>query len=115
MRYNDLTYSVFYEDTPDIKSQVLDILSIMAGEGVDSVNMSVLIKSLTSVGISVDNHALFDILDNLAIVRNIKDDVVFFNTDSEASQGLDKEPDGEKQDRQIDKLARKQVKKGLDK
>ena len=64
-------------------------------------------------GIDVDENSLFDVADNLAIVRNIKDDVIFFNTDSDASAGDPECPDPEQQDKKIDKLARKQVKKEL--
>lgn len=109
MRYSDL----IMENTT-VQDAALDLLTVMAGEGVSSVSLDVISKELASQSIDVDNTALFDVLDNLAIVKNIKDNVVFFNTDSDASRG-DEEPDPEKQDKTIDKLARKQTKKAMDK
>ena len=85
----------------------------MAGEGINSIPIPVLVKELAKQGIDVDENSLFDVADNLAIVRNIKDDVIFFNTDSDASAGDPEQKDPEAQDKQIDKLARKQVKKEL--
>ena len=84
----------------------------MAGEGINSIPPS-LVKELAKQGIDVDENSLFDVADNLAIVRNIKDDVIFFNTDSDASAGDPEQQDPEQQDKKIDKLARKQVKKEL--
>ena len=63
-------------------------------------------------GIDVDENSLFDVADNPAIVRNIKDDVMSPITDSDALPG-DEQKDPEQQDKKIDKLARKQVKKEL--
>ena len=64
-------------------------------------------------GIDVDENSLFDVADNLAIVRNIKDDVISPITDSDALSEILNKPDPEQQDKKIDKLARKQVKKEL--
>lgn len=94
------------------KDAVLDLLTVMAGEELDSVGLDVIQQELSAGGIDIDSSALFDLLDNLAIVRNIKDDVVYFNTDSESSHGSVK-PDPEKQDNTIDKMARKKVKKEM--
>lgn len=108
MRYLDLI-----AENSDLQDAVLDLLTVMAGEGINSIPIQVLVNELAKQGIDVDENSLFDVADNLAIVRNIKDDVVFFNTDSDASAGDPEQPDPEKQDKQIDKLARKQVKKEL--
>ena len=115
MKIKDIISFALSEDQDFLKDTVIDIMNIMAGEGLDSVNIDMIKTTLDNQGVDADEHALFDILDNLAIVRNIKDGVVFFNTDSEASQGLQDKPDAEKQDKTIDKLARKQVTKGLKK
>ena len=48
------------------------------------------------------------------IVDNIKDDVVYFNSNSEQS-GYTNQVDPEKQDKTIDRMARKQTKKELNK
>ena len=108
MRFSDLI-----AENSDLQDAVLDLLTVMAGEGINSIPIPVLVKELAKQGIDVDDNSLFDVAQNLAIVRNIKDDVLFFNTDSDASAGDPEQPDPEKQDKQIDKLARKQVKKEL--
>lgn len=115
MKIIDVISFPLHEEQDQIKDAVLDILSVFAGEGLDSVNIDMVKRSLSNTGVDADEHALFDILDNLAIVRNIKDGVVFFNTDSDQSQGLDQVPDAEKQEKTVDKLARKQVSKELKK
>ena len=108
MRFADLVI-----ENSELQDAVIDLLTVMAGEGVNSIPLEVLVKELAKQGIDVDSNSLFDIADNLAIVRNIKDDVVFFNTDSDASVGDPETPDPEKQDKKIDSMARKQVKKEL--
>lgn len=109
MRFADLV-----TENTELQDAVIDLLAVMAGEGVNSIPLAVLVKELGKQGLDVDEPSLFDIADNLAIVRNIKDGVVFFNTDSDASQGGEQAPDPEQQDKKIDNMARKQVKKELD-
>jgi aryl carrier-like protein len=109
MRFKDLV-----TENSELEDAVIDLLAVMAGEGVDSVPIASLVKELSNQGIDVDEDALFDVAQNLAIVRNIKDEVIFFNTDSDASRGDPSQPDPEKQDKKIDGMARKQVKKELD-
>jgi hypothetical protein len=104
---------VFLEDS-EVEAVVLDLLTAMAGEGLDSTPMSAIIDELNNQGIDIDEPSLFDVLENLAIVDNVKDSVVYFNTDSDASHYGEK-PDPEKQDKTVDKMARKQVKKGIKK
>jgi len=77
------------------KDAVLDLLTIMAGEGLDRIPLSVLSGSL-------------------AIVRNIKDGVAFFNTDSDQSHNTDL-PDPKASKDQVSKLAKKQVDKEMKK
>jgi hypothetical protein len=108
MRYADLVT----EDL-DIKDIVLDLLTAMAGEGVESMSLDSLVKELAAQGIDVDAHALFDLLGNLAIVQNVKDNVVYFNADSDQSHYQELKVDPEKQDKTIDKLARKKIKKEI--
>lgn len=93
---------------------VLDLLTAMAGEGLDSAPLDTLADELSKQGIDIDTTALFDVLENLAIVDNIKDDIVYFNTDSKASHYGSK-PDPEKQDKQVSKLAKKQIDKEIKK
>lgn len=102
MRYGDL-----------IKSQVVDLLVALDAEGISTVPVATLQRELISRGLDLDEPGLLDILDNLAIVKNVSDDIVYFNSDP---HNKDIEPDqAEKQDKKIDKLARKQVNKELDK
>ena len=61
------------------------------------------------MGNEIDHSLLFDILDSIPIVDNIKDDVIFFGRDGKSSS----EPSREQQDNRIDKMARKQVKKDI--
>lgn len=96
------------------KDAVLDLLTIMAGEGLDSIPLSVLSGELAKNDIDVDNNALFDLLGSLAIVRNIKDGVAFFNTDSDQSHNTDL-PDPKASKDQVSKLAKKQVDKEMKK
>jgi hypothetical protein len=95
------------------RDAVIDLLTVLAGEDTDSVGLDVLQQELSANGIDVDHNSLFDLLDNLVIVRNIKDDVVYFNTDSEGSHHATMDVDPDKQDKQIDKMARKQVSKEI--
>ena len=97
----------------DPKSAVLDLLTVLASEGIDTINISALMDELNKQGIDVDHHSLFDLLDGMAIVRNIKDDIVYFSSDSERSTYSSTE-DPEKQQKTVSKLAKKQVKKELD-
>ena len=80
MRYADLV-----TENLDIKDAVIDLLTAMAGEGVESMSLDSLVKELSAQGIDVDAHALYDLLDHIAIVRNIKDNIVYFNADSDQS------------------------------
>ena len=107
MRYADLI-----RENTEIQDAILDLLTSMAGEGLDSIPMDSLIKELSAQGIDIDEMALFDTLSTLAIVRNIKDDVVFFNSDSDQSHYTDM-PDPEQQDKQVSKLAQQQVDKAI--
>lgn len=102
MRYADL-----------IKSQVVDLLTALDAEGISTVALDTLIRELNSRGNDFDKATLLDVLDGFAIVKNIKDDIVYFNSDSHST---DFAPDqAEKDDNKIDTLARKQVSKELNK
>lgn len=100
MRYSDL-----------IRNKVIDLITMLDAEGINTVSIDVLSRELNKMGHDADRGTLTKLLDDLPIVDNIKDDVIYF------FQGEDdaKKPDPEKQDNKIDKLARKQVKKELNK
>ena len=105
MRFSEIVV----EDTSDIKSIIIDIISVEAAEGMSSLSLDTLAKSLAEMGNEIDHSLLFDILDSIPIVDNIKDDVIFFGRDGKSSS----EPSREQQDNRIDKMARKQVKKDI--
>ena len=113
MRYTDLVGIL--KEADDINQAVLDVLTTIAGEGVGTANFELIQQELSAQGYDVDDNALFDIMNNLAIVNNIENDVVHFNTDSDQSKSQGQENDPEKDKKHVGKPARKQVKKGLDK
>ena len=104
-----MRFSEIVEDTSDIKSIIIDIISVASAEGMTSLSIDTLHKSLAEMGNEVDHSILFDLLDSIPIVDNIKDDVIFFGRDGKSSS----EPSREQQDNRIDKMARKQVKKDI--
>lgn len=102
------------KENNDPESAVLDILTSIAGEGIDEIPLDTILSSLNGQGIDVDKASVFDLLDNLAIVTNIKNDIVTINTDSSSSQYNVKD-DPEKQDKKVDSMARKQIDKKVKK
>jgi len=114
MRINDIIAPLFEND---VKSSIMDMLVTLAAEDIDSVSIDSIQKELSIQGLEVDPAMIFDIADNMDIVQNIKDNVVFFVTSSKSGHyGIqNKEGDPEKQDKTIDTLARKQVKKEISK
>jgi hypothetical protein len=98
MRYADL-----------IKAQIIDMLAILTGEGLDTVSIEALQKELSSQNIDVDSATLIDIVTNLPIVNNVENNVVHFNRIEDPNA----EVSPEQQDKKIDNLARKQVKKEI--
>jgi hypothetical protein len=102
MRYTDL-----------IKSQMIDLLTALDAEGISTVPVATLQRELNTRGLDVDEAGIQDILDGIGIVGNVSDEgIVYFNSDPGHK---DIEADrAEKQDKDIDRLARKQVKKELD-
>lgn len=110
MRISD----IIVEETP-VRDTVIDLLTVLNGEGVDSVAIDALQQEISNQGIDVDHNSLFDLLDTLPIVHNIKDDVVYFSSDSEKSRYNNTQAnDIEKQEKKVANLAKKQVKKELD-
>lgn len=99
-------------ESQDVQSAVVDLLVTMAGEELDSVSLDTLVGELSAQGVDADTNSLFDLLDSLPIVRNIKDGVVYFNTDSDSSHRSEL-PDQKKQQSQVSDLASKQVDKNL--
>jgi hypothetical protein len=97
-----------------VDSKVIDLLSILSSEGVESIPIDALVKELVSMGIDADDQSLFDELQNLPIVNNIKDGVVYFNTASMGASNLNK-VDPEKGNKQVKAMAKKQVDKELNK
>jgi hypothetical protein len=108
MRYADLF------EISVVDSKVIDLLSILSSEGVESIPLDALVKELVSMGVDVDDESLFDEISNLDIVNNIKDGIVYFNTSSLDASNLNK-IDPEKANKKIKSMAKKQVKKELNK
>lgn len=111
MRFSDILV-----EFDEVNQVVLDIVTIMAGEGTHSLPIEAIQQELSAQGIDIDENALFDLLDTLAIVDNIKDDIVYFNTDGPShSAGQSDEEDVElDQEKTVKSMAKKQVDKGLD-
>tara|TARA_B110001454_G_scaffold72784_1_gene70531 strand:+ start:765 stop:1091 length:327 start_codon:yes stop_codon:yes gene_type:complete len=108
MRYADLF------EISVVDSKVIDLLSILSSEGVESIPLDSLVKELTSMGVDVDDESLFDEISSLDIVNNIKDGIVYFNTSSLGATNMNK-IDPEKNKKRIKTMAKKQVKKELNK
>lgn len=110
MRIND----IINESIDDIYDSVLDLITVMAGEGLKSMAMDTIILELSNSDIDVDKASLFDLLSNIDIIDNIKNDVVYFNTDSDSFGNYSTQaPDPEKQNKTVDRMARKQVDKEI--
>ena len=108
MRFNDLfEYS-------EIDNAVVDLLIVLSAEGIDTISMEALIAELESQGHDVDEPSLFDELQNIPMVHNIKDGIVSFHTSSKNSN-IQNIEDPEKDEKVIDKMASKKVKKELSK
>jgi hypothetical protein len=104
-----MRFSEIVEDTSDVRSIIIDIISVASAEGMTSLSIDTLQKSLAEMGSELGHSILFDLLDSIPIVDNIKDDVIFFGRDDKSSS----EPTSDQQDNRIDKMARKQVKKDI--
>ena len=102
MRYSDL-----------IKDQVLDLVTMLDEEGLNTVSLDALIDELQKSGHDTDSSTLISLLDSLDIVDNVSNGIVHFHGGE--NDGNNDEPDPEQQDNKIDKMARKQVKKELGK
>ena len=108
MRFADLI-----AENTTVQDAVLDLLVTLAGDGINSISLDVLADELASQGIDVDKAALFDLLGTLAIVRNVENDTVYFSSDSDQASAKGDAPDPEQQDKEVEKLARKQVDKEI--
>ena len=108
MRYTDL-FEISQVDT-----KIIDLLSILSSEGVESIPLEAIVVELVASGLDADEQSLFDELQDLPIVNNIKDGIVYFNTSSMSASNLNK-VDPEKSKKKVSAMAKKQVKKVLDK
>ena len=108
MRYADLF------EISVVDSKVIDLLSILSSEGVESIPLDALVKELSAMGVDVDDESLFDEITNLKIVNNIKEGQVYFNTASLQASNLNK-VDPEKNKKKVKAMAKKQVDKELSK
>jgi hypothetical protein len=105
-----MRFSEIVEDTSDITSVIIDIISMAAAEGMSSLSIDTIQRSLSEMGNDIDNSMLFDVLDSIPVIDNIKDDVIFFGRDGNTASD---EPSKDQQDNRIDAMARKQVNKDI--
>ena len=108
MRFTDLF------EISQVDSKIIDLLSILSSEGVESIQLEAIVVELVASGVDVDEQSLFDEMQDLPIVNNIKDGIVYFNTTSMGASNLNK-VDPEKSKKKVKAMAMKQVDKGLDK
>lgn len=108
MRYADLF------EFSGIDSKVIDLLSVLSSEGVESIPLASLVDELNAMGVDVDEESLFDEITNISIINNIKDGVVYFNTSSMGATNMNK-IDPEKNKKKVKSMAKKQVDKELSK
>ena len=109
-----MRYAELFELNSEVDSKVIDLLSILSSEGVDSIPLESLVTELKAMGVDADMESLFDEISNLPIVNNIKDGMVYFNTFKSDASNLNK-VDPEKADKTVTNMAKKQVKKELNK
>lgn len=108
MRFADLfEYS-------EIDDRVIDLLSVLSGEGVQSISMESLIKELKSMGIDADVNSLFDEISNLSMIDTIENGIVYFHnsTNDRANPTVDQE---EKDSKKVSQMAQKKVDKEIKK
>ena len=108
MRYADLF------EFSGIDSKVIDLLSVLSSEGVESIPLASLVDELNAMGVDVDEESLFDEITNISIINNIKDGVVYFNTSCMGATNMNK-IDPEKNNKKVKSMAKKQVDKELSK
>jgi len=108
MRYTDLF------EISQVDSKIIDLLSILSSEGVESIPLEAIVVELVAMGTDVDEQSLFDEMQDLPIVNNIKDGIVYFNTASMGASNLNK-VDPEASTKKVKAMAKKQVDKGLSK
>jgi hypothetical protein len=104
-----MRFSEIAEDTSDINRVVIDIIAVASAEGLHSLSIDTIHRSLSDMGNEINKDMLFDVLDAIPAIDNIKDDVIFFGNDGKAAD----EPSKDQQDNHIDKMARKQVNKDI--
>jgi hypothetical protein len=108
MRFSDL------HEYNQVDNTVIDLLTVLSGEGVESIGLDALVSELDAMGMNVDSASLFDELQNLKMIHNIKDGVVYFHSTSQGASTLNK-VDPEKDDKVVKKMAQKKVSKELKK
>ena len=107
MRYKQLLEG--YEE--DLRSAIVNILTAINAEGIDTIDTDQLIIDLQAQGFSVDKNSIFKTLELLPIVANATSQTINIrsNDDTRASDAETKSKEASK----IDKLAQKHAKKDL--
>lgn len=107
MRFRQLVEDTYVDD---LKNAIVSILTAISAEGIREFDTTQLIQDLQDNGYSIDDHNIFDVLNNLPIVASADAKTIRLNVGS-AQAG---NPDVEKsQTSALDKMAQKQAKKDL--
>tara|TARA_B100001093_G_C26555133_1_gene896196 strand:- start:239 stop:568 length:330 start_codon:yes stop_codon:yes gene_type:complete len=107
MRYKQLIEG--YED--ELRSAIVNILTAINAEGIDTIDTDQLIIDLQAQGFSVDKNSIFKTLELLPIVANATSQTINIRSNdvTRASDAQTKDKEGKK----IDALAQKHAKKDL--
>jgi hypothetical protein len=110
MRYHELLAE---DATSSLVSKVLDLLTPLAGNGVEYVTVDQLISKLSGspTGLLVDREMIMDIMtpDQFPLIKSIEGDKIFLTAKQTARSVSDKQ-----QDREADKIKTTAEKKAID-
>jgi len=107
MRYKQLIES--YED--ELRSAIVNILTAINAEGIDTIDTDQLIIDLQAQGFSVDKNSIFKTLELLPIVANATSQTINIRS-NDVTRATDAETK-DKEGKKIDALAQKHAKKDL--
>ena len=98
----------------NLEDDITNLLVAISAEGIGEVDMDQLKTDLQNMGYTIDTRSLFNIVSNLPVVSNASYNKIELVTDVDTS-GDDPAQDTEDDDQKtVDDLADKQVKKDLE-
>ena len=98
----------------NLEDDITNLLVAISAEGIGEVDMDQLKTDLQNMGYTIDTKSLFNIVSNLPVVSNASYNKIELVTDVDTS-GEDPAQDTEDDDQKtVDDLADKQVKKDLE-